>query len=306
MFICPRPVRLDQFLTAKAGIKSRGEAQRLIQAGLVTVNGKVLKKASAKVSEIDKLEWKDFPVAPVPKAAKVSVKLPVLFEDNHCMVINKPAGVSVHPGSGMEPDEETILSALKPLFRERKLPFSEPEILVHRLDKETTGCLLIAKNPKAHLALQKQFADRTVSKTYLAFVSGIPSPAAAMIDAPIGRNATNRTTMSVLQATAAREARTTYRTLGTAKGAALLACELHTGRTHQIRVHLKSIGHPILGDTTYNTDVSGDLAVKLDIDFLCLHAWKLEFKSPSGKKVAVKCPPLKNLAAVLKKLKIAV
>jgi 23S rRNA pseudouridine1911/1915/1917 synthase len=299
-------VRLDQFLAGKEDIKSRAVAQKMIDAGLVRVKGKKVTKASFNVDTSMKIEWDAFPEAEIPADAKSSTKLPILFEDDDCMVVDKPAGISVHPGSGMKSDEETILTALRPIFKKQKLPYSAAEVLVHRLDKETTGCLLIAKNPKAHMALQKQFADRSVDKTYLTLVAGIPSPAAALIDAPIGRHAQQRTTMSIYQATASRSAKTTYRTIGKTDKIALLSCVLHTGRTHQIRVHLRSIGHPVLGDPTYGNAMSEGLAEQHGIDFLCLHAWKLAFKSPSGKKVAVMSPVPKTFSGLLKKLDISV
>ncbi|MBP7114563.1 MAG: RluA family pseudouridine synthase, partial [Candidatus Peribacteraceae bacterium] len=156
----------------------------------------------------------------------------------------------------------------------------------------------------AHLTLQKQFADRSVQKTYLTVVAGVPYPASAIIDAPIGRHSQERTKMSVYQATATRHAKTTYRTIGKTDDVALLACDLHTGRTHQIRVHLKSIGHPVLGDPSYGSGQSEDIAQKNDIDFLCLHAWKLSFTSPSKKKVDVMSTLPKNFSALLKRLEI--
>lgn len=297
-------MRLDQHLTVLAGLKSRTIAKKLIDAGLVRVNRKIITKASLTVSNADTIEWQDFPVQEVPKTTTAAVKLPVLFEDDHCMVIQKPAGLTVHAGSGMSAGEQTVLSSLQPLFAERHIPFSESEALVHRLDKDTTGCLLIAKTPKAHLALQKQFANRSVEKRYLTIVAGIPSPAAAVIDAPIGRHTNKRTKMSVHQAVAVRSARTTYRTLATNNNAALLECELHTGRTHQIRVHLRSIEHPVLGDNSYGTNTSNQLSEKFGITSLCLHAWKLEFMSPSGAKIAVECDVPKKFMDVLASLEI--
>lgn len=298
-------MRLDQFLAGKVAIRSRVHAKRLIQAGNVRVNRTIAKKAAMDVMDMDTVEWKDFPAPKIPKIKGKATPLPVLYQDAHCMVIFKPAGLTVHPGSGMAMDEETVLSALKALFSKRRLPFSEAAVLVHRLDKDTTGCLLVAKNAKAHQKLQKQFEDRSVSKFYLALVSGVPSPAAAKIDAPIGRHTSMRTKMSVHQASAMREATTTYHVLGSAQSISLLSCELHTGRTHQIRVHLQSIGHPVLGDPTYANGTSKSRSAKLKIDFLCLHAWKIGFVSPNGKKVTVTCPPPKNFLKVLKKLKIA-
>src|SRR3989338_8531562 len=182
----------------------------------------------------------------------------------------------------MHEGEKTILHGIAYLFQKKNLPFSSEAVLVHRLDKETTGCLLIAKSPAAHIALQKQFADRTVSKTYLALVAGVPSPPAATIDAPIGRSTHDRTTMGIQGASGFREAQTTYRTVSVSskKDCALLTCDLHTGRTHQIRVHLSSVGHPVLGDGTYTSVLSERVTQDYDIHGLCLHAWKLEFVSP--------------------------
>lgn len=298
-------LRIDQFLAMQEGIRSRSTAQKLLDAGCVQCKGKKMKKSSCKVEAGDTVTFTLPSAAPVPEPSVSAVTLPVLFEDEYCMVIDKPAGIAVHPGSGMKREEETILSALKPLFRERSLPFAESSVLVHRLDRETTGCLLIAKTPEAHMTLQKQFADRSVEKTYLAMVAGVPYPESAIIDAPIGRHAQERTKMSVYQSTASRSARTTYRTIGRTDDLALLACDLHTGRTHQIRVHLRSIGHPVLGDPSYNSGESDKIAERLDINFLCLHAWKLSFTSLSKKKASVVCALPKNFRSLLKTLDIA-
>lgn len=299
-------VRLDQYLATVDGIKSRSAAQKLIDSERVRVNGKKTTKDSLQVRAGDVIEY-DIVEAAVPKKRKKTTPLPVLYEDAACMVICKPAGITMHPGTGTAPGEETVLSALEPLFAERELPFSESEVLVHRLDKDTTGCLLVAKTPKAHMKLQEQFASRSVEKAYLAIVVGIPSPKAAVIDAPIGRHGTERTRMAVHQATASRNAKTTYRTLdtNTDDGIAVLECDLHTGRTHQIRVHLSAIGHPILGDDTYGTPTAKTLAKSLKIDTVCLHAWKLSFDSPAKKKrVDVIAELPKTMVSVLKKLQL--
>ncbi len=299
-------LRLDQFLAQQEGIKSRSAAAKLIDAGNVRVNGAKEKRSSTLMREGDKVTY-DLPRgAEVPSESGKTTPLPILHEDDHCFVIRKPAGLAVQPGTGMEEGEETVISALKPLFRERNLPFSEAEVLVHRLDKDTTGCLLIAKTPEAHMKLQEQFAGRTVEKAYLALVSGQPNPASAIIDAPIGRHGNERTKMSVMQPIGARESRTTYRTIGKAQGVALVECDLHTGRTHQIRVHMQSIGHPVLGDDTYCTKASKDVSKDVGADFMCLHAWKLSFKSPSGKKVSVQCPLPKRFENLLTKLEIKI
>lgn len=263
----------------------------MITSKLVTVNGVVVTKASFAVAIGDRIEG-TFP-SPPPVSGESSTKsttLPILYEDAYCFVINKPAGIVVHPGSGMKTRDETVLSALKPMFTARKLPFSEGEVLVHRLDKDTTGCMLVAKTPKAHLFLQKQFASRTVKKTYVTLVYGRPHEKTATIDAPIGRHGTLRTKMSIHQAVRSRSAQTTYRTLVWTSGVSLLECDLHTGRTHQIRVHLAGIGHPVLGDETYGSSASKVLSQGLGIRQLLLHAKHLEFQSPSKKSVVVEAP----------------
>ncbi len=293
--------RLDLLLATIPVIKSRSSAQKMIESGLVRISGKKEIRPSRILRSNDCVEYM-LPAAPkIPDAAGIDQQFAVLHEDDDCLVIAKPAGLAVHPGNGMSKEDATILDGLRFLFQERKLPFSESEVLVHRLDKETTGCLLIAKNPKAHLALQKQFETRTVEKFYLALVAGVPSPKAATIDAPIGRHTGDRTRMSIVQVGKTRNALTTYRTLSSAQDIALLSCELHTGRTHQIRVHLQSIGHPILGDEKYSTTASLKITAAMQVGFLCLHAWKLSFVSPkSKKKISVVCPLPKRFQKFLK------
>jgi 23S rRNA pseudouridine1911/1915/1917 synthase len=227
----------------------------------------------------------------------------VLYEDDACLVILKPAGIPVHPGVGIPRDAPTILHGLVHLFKERKIPFSSSTVLVHRLDKDTTGCLLVAKTPAAHKALQQQFADRTVTKTYLGIVAGVPERKDAVIDASIGRSSSDRTKMTVFGSARTREAKTTYRTVDASDKSAVLACDLHTGRTHQIRVHLSAIGHPLLGDASYTSSLSEDLSHEYDIKTICLHAWQLTFHSPAtDKKVTVHSPAPKAFARAAKDL----
>lgn len=300
-------MRLDAFLAGKPDIRSRAEGRRMIDAGLVKVNGKVTTKAAKDVTSADTVVY-EHPKAPsVPKASISTMRLPILYEDDSCFVISKPKGMIVHPGTGMKAGTLTLLDALKHLFSKRRLPFSVSSVLVHRLDKDTTGCLLIAKNPKAHIELQKQFAGRTTKKTYLALVFGKPSPASAVIDIPLGRDASARTKMSVHRTVGSRDAKTTYRTLGSVHDkVSLLACDLHTGRTHQIRVHLAAIKHPILGDETYGTNDSEERSKKLKIDSVALHAWKLAFRSPNTRKLVEVTAPLDpTFAANLKRFGIA-
>jgi len=289
------PMRLDALLASEADM-SRVQVQRLIKDGAVKVNGEVVRKPAHRLREGDRVVMSHSDIAPSDadvSIESIDLKLPVLYEDDACFVINKPAGVAVHPAPG-EKDNATLLHGIAYLFGERDLPFSESATLVHRLDKETTGCLLVAKTHKAHAELQAQFQDRTVKKTYLALVAGIPDPPSAVIDSPVGRKLTDRTKMSVLRTSVSRDAKTTYRTQQAFDDCALLECDLHTGRTHQIRVHLSSIGHPILGDPTYASSLSEKITVHHGIKNLCLHSWKLTFVSPADKKKkAVECemPP---------------
>lgn len=288
----PTPARIDVFLSKIDSSISRLKAKELVKGGCVMVNGRIARKPALVLKEGDKVEVSmDEQLVTETRLTASDLKLPVLYEDDACIVISKPAGITVHPGAGLPKDEATILHGVVHLFKERGLPFSSASVLVHRLDKDTTGCLLIAKNPVAHKYLQKQFENRTVRKSYLALVAGVPDPPAAIIDASIGRSSFNRTKMTILGSSKSREARTTYRTIAAAKEASLLACDLHTGRTHQIRVHLHSIGHPILGDPSYTTPSSERLSAEFGITSLCLHAWRLAFVSPADEKEhAVEAP----------------
>ncbi|MDD5025757.1 MAG: RluA family pseudouridine synthase [Candidatus Peribacteraceae bacterium] len=278
---CAERGRLDAFLAQACGGLSRVKAGALVRTGCVLVNGRIVRKPAQIVQPGDRVEV-SLSEEPVSEShlTPVDLHLPILYEDGACLVIAKPAGVAVHPAPGMKKGEPTILHGIAHLFAERKIPFGASSVLVHRLDRETTGCLLIAKSPQAHAALQKEFSDRTVRKFYLAIVAGVPSHAAAVIDAPVGRNLTDRTKMSVLKTSVSREAKTTYQTLAAGMDCALLLCEIHTGRTHQVRVHLRSVGHPILGDPTYASSSSEKIATHYGIVGMCLHAWKLTFTPP--------------------------
>ncbi len=284
--------RLDTFLAQIAGV-SRVHAGEIIRDGCVMVNTRRVHKPAHIVDVGDTVEAS---IEGLPASeshiASIDLHMSVLYEDDACLVINKPAMIAVHPAIGIGKDEPTILHGIAHLFAERKIPFVASHVLAHRLDRETTGCLLIAKTPEAHRALQKQFADRKTQKTYLTIVAGVPRPAAALIDAPIGRSTVHRTRMAVHQASATRSATTTYRTLSRSDDAALLACDLHTGRTHQLRVHLSTIGHPILGDPTYSTRATEKMTAEHSIAGLCLHAWKITFTSPATNDLqTVTAPP---------------
>jgi 23S rRNA pseudouridine1911/1915/1917 synthase len=201
-----------------------------------------------------------------------AIPLEVLFEDDDLIVINKPPGMTVHPGAGHR--EHTLVNALLhhcPTLS--GIGGKERPGIVHRLDKETSGCLVAAKNDMAHRELSKQFAARTVEKIYLALVSGKLGRQRGVIEENIGRHPVHRQRMSVAP-TRGRAARTDYRVFCSSEQASLVECKLHSGRTHQIRVHLHHLGHPVLGDKVYAPRLAKNLPRQM------LHAWKLGFRHP--------------------------
>ncbi|OGJ59743.1 hypothetical protein A2635_02360 [Candidatus Peribacteria bacterium RIFCSPHIGHO2_01_FULL_51_9] len=275
------PGRLDAFITSQDASFTRSRIQKEIDHGNVSVNGKHVTKASLRLKSGDRVSL-DTDTASIPKESPIEPRdlhLTVLYEDDSCLVIDKPAGISVHPGAGMSPGETTILNGVAFLFQGRAILFSPESVLVHRLDKDTTGCLLIAKNPQAHVFYQEQFAKRSIEKVYLALVAGVPKVSEAIIDAPIGRSLMQKVKMSVFRTRESREARTRYLVLQSKDLVSLVECRPETGRTHQIRLHLSSLGHPILGDETYGSAQSHTLSEKYKVKRMCLHAWKLRFQS---------------------------
>ena len=197
--------------------------------------------------------------------------LEILFEDDFLAVLSKPAGMVVHPGPGHKGG--TLVSGLLHRFGSlSQIGGVERPGIVHRLDKETSGCLVVAKTDAAHRSLASQFAGREVDKVYLALVSGIPRRRSGVVDAPISRHPVNRKKMAVCAVGRGRAAVTEYRVLGSAGEVTLMECRPRTGRTHQIRVHLKHLGCPVLGDPLYGRRGSFERHM--------LHAWKLEFRHP--------------------------
>jgi len=200
------------------------------------------------------------------------IPLEILFEDDDLIVISKPAGLVVHPGAGHR--EHTLVNALLhhcPTLS--GIGGKERPGIVHRLDKETSGCLVIAKNDQAHRRLSIQFAARTVEKIYLALVTGKLRKTAGVIEERIGRHPVDRQRMSVTSSRG-RAAKTEYRVVSSSDKMSLVECQLHTGRTHQIRVHLHHLGHPVLGDKVYAPKSAKDYPRQM------LHAWKLGFQHP--------------------------
>ncbi len=275
--------RLDRFLCACRPELSRARLQSLIKEGAATLNGRPF-KPSQETSTGDVIALEIPPDKPAEAQAQ-DLPLTVLYEDEHLAILDKVSGMVVHPAHGNE--DGTVVNAL--LHRYGALSsiggVARPGI-VHRLDKETSGCLVVARNDSAHQHLSAQFAGREVDKIYLAVTHGTPRPPAGSIQTHLGRDPHDRLKMAVLPAPAGKWAHTDYEVLHILTGDALVQCTLHTGRTHQIRVHLKHLGHPLLGDPTYARKTKQSQAPRL-----MLHAWKLAVTHPvSGVRLCIEAP----------------
>jgi 23S rRNA pseudouridine1911/1915/1917 synthase len=262
--------RLDRYLATELAQFSRSRLQQLIRTGFVKLNGE-----EARPREIvHPGDTVDLTVPPLQKIDNLPEDIPldVLFEDQDLIVINKPAGLVVHPGAGHR--EHTLVNALlNHCTNLSGIGGMERPGIVHRLDKETSGCLVVAKNDEAHRGLAEQFAERTVDKIYLALAAGNLRKISGVIEAKISRHPIHRQRMSVAT-TRGRSAKTEYRVLRFGNGISLIECKLHSGRTHQIRVHLHHLGHPVLGDKIYGAKSTKGFARQM------LHAWKLGFRHP--------------------------
>ena len=283
-------LRLDQALARLLPQESRSRLARLIDEGHVRVDG----KGAAIRTKVKSGERVDVDLRPRPAHAAVraeAIGLAVVHEDDDLLVIDKPAGLVVHPGSGNW--DGTMLNAL--LHHAPAAADLSRGGIVHRLDKDTSGLLVVAKNEPAQLALVRQLQARTVKRTYVALARGKVA-AAGKVDAPVGRHPVQRTRMAVVAS--GKPAVTRYRIRERFPAHTLLECELETGRTHQIRVHLASIGHPLEGDAVY-----AGRGPRL-IDRQALHAWKLGFVHPrSGAAVSFESPLPADLVALLESLR---
>lgn len=262
--------RLDKFLPAAADI-SRTRAQELTRSGEVLVNGKSakgsLKLAAGDVVECEIPENEEIDVLPE------NIPLDILYEDHDIIVINKPKGMVVHPAPGNYTG--TLVNAL--LYHCNDLSGINGRIrpgIVHRIDKDTTGCLVVCKNDKAHNAIAAQLEDKTCHREYLAVVQGVITHDDGLIDAPIGRDRKDRQRMAVTEQNS-KEARTHFHVLERFRNATYLSCQLETGRTHQIRIHMKYINHPVLGDEKY-----GSACKLMDTQGQVLHASDLTLVHP--------------------------
>ena len=263
--------RIDQFLAARVPELSRSRIQDLVKAGHVRVNGRET-KASTRLRGGDRVTLDEPPVVAASTVAE-DIALDVLYEDGDLIVLNKPAGLVVHPAAGHW--SGTLVNALLHHCQGlSQIGGEERPGIVHRLDKETSGCLVAAKNDAAHRALTRQFAGREVTKIYLALATGKFRETSGILEGAIGRHPIHRKKMTVLTGERGRAARTDYRVLRTVAAGTLVECTLHTGRTHQIRVHLKHLGHPLVGDEVYGR--------RAGFERQMLHAWKLGFTHPSS------------------------
>lgn len=288
--------RVDRYLATALPDLSRAQVQRLIEDGFVTVNNVPVGKASQKLAVGDEVKVTVPPPAPSTLAAE-DIPLNVIYEDEDLLVIDKPAGMVVHPAAGhpggtlvnavlgYDPDLEGVGDEQRPG-------------IVHRLDKDTSGLIVVAKNDRAHRHLQAQFKDRDAHKVYLALVVGKPPTETGIIDAPIGRDPKNRQRMAVTREESGRESVTQYRTVESFKSFTLLEAEPKTGRTHQIRVHFTFLGCPIVGDSMYSTPRAVNLKLPgLERQFL--HATRLTLTLPSGETKTFESPLPPDLANAL-------
>jgi 23S rRNA pseudouridine1911/1915/1917 synthase len=263
-------LRLDRFLAMELPQYSRSRFQQLIRDGFVRLNGKTARPRDILRAD-DVVDLTEPPPEKIDNQPE-AIPLDILFEDDDLIVINKPAGLVVHPGAGHR--EHTLVNALLHHCSILSgIGGKERPGIVHRLDKDTSGCLVVAKNDESHRSLSIQFAERVVDKVYLALVSEKLRRSTGVIEEKIGRHRVHRQRMSVTSERG-RAARTEYRVLRSSEQASLVECKLHSGRTHQIRVHLHHLGHPVLGDKVYAPKLTGKIPRQM------LHAWKLGFRHP--------------------------
>ena len=286
-------VRLDAYVAKKCNI-SRAMVQKLIQEGNILVN-EVAKKDSYKVQLGDEIEVN------IPEAKEIGLKpenieLEIVYEDNDIIVVNKPKGLVVHPANG-NPDG-TLVNAIMAICKD-SLSGIGGEIrpgIVHRLDKDTSGLIIVAKNDQAHINMSKEIKDRQVKKIYIALVRGRVAENEATINMPIGRSTKDRKKMAVRKD--GKEAITHFKVIKRYHNYTLLEVKIDTGRTHQIRVHMAEIGHPVVGDMVYSSGKN-----EFGVEGQMLHAKSLEFKHPiTGKQMRLEAELPQYFKDVLYKL----
>jgi 23S rRNA pseudouridine1911/1915/1917 synthase len=297
-----RRARADKVLAAAFPEHSRVAFQRSFDEGRVLIGGKAIRRDHA-VSEGDALEF-TFPDVKPADLTPADIPLDIIFEDKHLLALNKASGMVVHPGAATGGD--TLVHALLAHCKGSLSGIGGVERpgIVHRLDRETSGVMLVAKTDAAHRGLSEQFSERSLQKEYLALVEGVPSLLSGSVRKPIGRNAHHRHKMAIVEEEqGGRDARTDWEVVEAfGKMAALVRCTIHTGRTHQIRVHLKSLGHVLLGDDVYGWKPNPSL--KTPPKRVMLHAEHLVVQHPITKKTLdLRAPLPADFEKVLRELR---
>jgi 23S rRNA pseudouridine1911/1915/1917 synthase len=284
--------RLDVFVARLMPDLTRSRVKKLIDEGHVRVDDEHA-KAGVRLEPGQRVIV-DVPAPSASSAEAEEISLDILYEDEDIVVVNKPAGMTVHPAPGHA--AHTLVNAILAHCTDLSgIGGVQRPGIVHRLDRDTSGVILVAKNDAAHNALARQLKERSVEKTYLALVEGTPKPAEGVIDAPIARDPRNRQRMAIVEG--GRESITAYRVVERFAGYALVEARPKTGRTHQIRVHLAAIGHPIAGDRVYGHG-------SRDIPRQFLHASRVVFTHPrTGERVEFEAPLPPDLAAILARLR---
>jgi 23S rRNA pseudouridine1911/1915/1917 synthase len=276
--------RLDRALADAVPTLSRERLKALIRSGAVEAGGKAVRDPAIKVRGDEEMRV----AVPEPTLAHneaQDIPLTVVFEDEHLLVVDKPAGLVVHPAAGNL--DGTLVNALLHHCRGSLSGIggvARPGI-VHRIDKDTSGLLVVAKTDVAHEGLAKQFAAHSIDRRYLAIVNGVPKLSQGTVDAPLARSAANRKKIAIVEGSRGKRAVTHWKRLNVLKDAALVECRLETGRTHQVRVHMASIGHPLVGDPVYGRTgrKHGKLLKELQFHRQALHAAELGFIHPVTK-----------------------
>jgi len=277
--------RLDRALAASIPTLSRERLKSLIRSGAVDSGGTLLRDPALKVRGTENLQL----AVPEPEPARnepQDIPLRVVFEDEHLLVVDKPAGLVVHPAAGNR--DGTLVNALLHHCGGSLSGIggvARPGI-VHRIDKDTSGLLVVAKTDVTHEGLARQFAAHSIDRRYLAIVSGVPKTADGTVDAPLARSAANRKKIAIVAGRRGKRAVTHWRRVSVLRDAALVECRLETGRTHQVRVHMASIGHPLVGDPVYGRagKTHGKLLKELQFYRQALHAAELGFIHPVTKR----------------------
>ena len=277
--------RLDRALAAAVPTLSRERLKSLIRSGAVEAEGKAVRDPATKVRGEEALRVA-VPEPSPPHNEAQDIPLTIVFEDEHLLVVDKPAGLVVHPAAGNL--DGTLVNALLHHCAGQLSGIggvARPGI-VHRIDKDTSGLLVVAKTDVAHEGLAKQFAAHSIDRRYLAIVNGVPNTSEGAVDLPLARSATNRKKIAVVEGRRGKRAVTHWKRMQLLRDAALVECRLETGRTHQVRVHMASLGHPLLGDPVYGRSgkTHGKLLNELKFHRQALHAAELGFTHPVTKR----------------------